>query len=627
MADVLTVNQPPTPKRASAPSPLGDLLFRAFCQGAGFFLLAVAASLLAVLAIQAWPFLSRPDSYRLFTSTDWNPDRGQFGAVVFVYGTLATAAIAMLIGIPLGVGAAAYLSEIAHGWVRRTCSFLLELLAAVPSVIYGFWALEFLAQDFTRPLFDLLSLENKAGGQGILAAGIVLAIMILPYITSVSYDVCQAVPRSQREGALAVGATRWQTIWLVVLPYARPGILAASFLALGRAIGETMAVTMVIGNAKQLQFGLSATGDSIPSAIAKQMPEATGSDHRAALITLGLILLLITLVTNLAARFLIGWFSKPRVINDPVTHREVADAVPVTPPSREQAVRARNRSIRIDRLMTWVLAGCQLLTVIPLFLILGYITSRGLPGLNLDLFIKTPLGSDGRGLGHAMLGSLILVGLASLFAVPLGMLAAILLSEYRNARMATPVRFVAEQLGGVPSIVIGVFAYSVLVFPIWADRTWGYSAWAGAFALGVMMLPVVIRAGEEAMRLVPAGLREASYALGATRRQTALRVVIPSALPAIITGILLAVGRITGETAPLLLTARGSNYWTRGISDLNGPTPSLPYFVYTLSTNPSEADIQLAWSGAFVLIVVVLFLNVGTRLLAGNRLVAASRAD
>jgi len=627
MAGVSTLGSPSPSKRATAPSPLGDYLFRGCCQGAGLFVLAVAGSLLAVLTIQAWPFLNRPDSYRLFISTDWNPDRGQFGAVVFIYGTLATSLIAMLIGVPLGVGAAAYLSEIAHGWVRRTCSFLLELLAAVPSVIYGFWALEFLAKDFTRPLFDLLQLENKAGGQGILAAGIVLAVMILPYITAVSYDVCQAVPRSQREGALAVGATRWQTIWHVVLPYARPGILAGAFLALGRAIGETMAVTMVIGNAKQLQFSLSATGDAIPSAIAKQMPEATGSDHRAALITLGLILLLITLVTNLLARWIIGRLSKPRLISDRGSAHEIVETTPVPAPSPEALARARNYALRVDRFMTWVLGGCQLLTVIPLFLILGYITSRGLPGLNLDLFLKTPLDSDGRGLGHAMLGSLILVGMASVFAVPVGLFAAILLSEYRNTRLATPVRFVAEQLSGVPSIVIGVYAYSVLVFPLWADRTWGYSAWAGAFALGVLMLPVVIRAGEEAMRLVPLGLREASYALGATRRQTTLRVVIPSALPAIITGVLLAVGRITGETAPLLLTARGSNYWTRSVADLNGPTPSLPYFVYTLSTNPGEADVQLAWSGAFVLIVVVLFLNVGTRLLAGNRLVAAARAD
>lgn len=632
MMDVLdppaSMSPPPPPPHRAVASSWGDILFRGLCQAAGGFVLAVAAALLAVLAYQAWPFLSRPDSFSLFTSTDWNPDRGKYGAIVFIYGTIVTSTIAMLIAVPLGIGAAAYLSEIAHGRVRKICSFLLELLAAVPSVIFGFWALEFLAQDFTRPLFGFLGVDNTAGGQGILAAGIVLAVMILPYITAVSYDVCQAVPRSQREGALSVGATRWQTIWQVVLPYARPGILAGIFLALGRAIGETMAVTMVIGNAKQLQFGISAIGDAIPSAIAKQMPEATDSTHRSALITLGLVLLLITLATNITARVLIGWLSKPRIRTNHYRDTDAfGETVPVPPPPPEVAESARLRALVWDRVMTWALTGCQIITVVPLFLILGYIASRGMAGINVDLFTKGLLDPGGRGLGHAMLGSVILVGLATVFAVPIGLLSSILLSEYRNSRFVRPVRFVAEQLGGVPSIVIGVFAYSVLVYPLWATRTWGYSAWAGAFALGVMMLPVVIRAGEEAMRLVPHGLREASYALGATRRQTALSVVLPAALPAVITGILLAVGRIAGETAPLLLTARGSNYWTRGVSDLSEPTPSLPYFVYTLSTNPSDEDVDLAWAGALVLIVVVLCLNVGTRILAGPRQVAASRAD
>jgi phosphate transport system permease protein len=206
-------------------------------------------------------------------------------------------------------------------------------------------------------------------------------------------------------------------------------------------------------------------------------------------------------------------------------------------------------------------------------------------------------------------------------------MAAILLAEYRNSPLVGPVRFVSELLGGVPSIVIGVFAFALLVYPFWlqpGQRGWGYSAWAGAFALGVMMLPVVIRSAEEAMRLVPTSLREGSYALGASRRQTVLKVVIPAALPAIITGVLLAVGRVAGETAPLILTARGSQYLARSLSD---PTPSLPYYVYDFATKPDEVRKNLAWAGAFVLVVVVLLLNVGTRLLAGKRVVAASRAD
>ena len=173
---------------------------------------------------------------------------------MFVYGTVVTSLIAMLVAVPLGVGAAAYLSELAPARLRKVCAFLLELLAAIPSVVYGFWGIEFLAKQGLAPVFNAMGLPNVAAGQGILAAGLVLSVMILPYITAVSFDVMQAVPAiACREGPLSLGSTRWQTIWRVVLPYAGPGILAACFLALGRAIGETMAVTMVIAQLEVLR--------------------------------------------------------------------------------------------------------------------------------------------------------------------------------------------------------------------------------------------------------------------------------------------------------------------------------------------------------------------------------------
>lgn len=627
MPFMLAPTSPPPPVRAAAT--FGDVFFRLLCQAAGAFVLFVAFSLVGVLFWQARPFLFAPNATQLFTSSDWNPSRGQYGALVFIYGTIATSLIAMAVAVPLGVGAAAYLSEIATGRLRTICTFLLELLAAIPSVVYGFWGIEFLARRGTRPFFEWLGLENTAAGQGILAAGLVLAVMILPYITAVSYDVCRSVPRSQREGSLALGATRWQTIWRVVLPYARPGIVAACFLALGRAVGETMAVTMVIGNAQDLQFSLAGTGDAIPSAIAKILPETGHGDvmKRAALISLGLLLLLITLVTNVSARLLIRWLAAPRTaISNAEPVGGAAPSGPVTLPAPEPmdpalAAAMRRRKLLTDRIMRVVLALCQLITVIPLFLILGYIAYQGAAGVDWKFFTKEP---DEGGLGHAIRGSLRLVALATALAVPVGILAAVLLSEYRNTRFVPVVRFVAELLGGVPSIVIGVFAYAVLVYPMWSSKPWGYSAWAGAFALAVMMLPVVIRASEEAMRLVPNGLREASYALGATRWQTVVRVIIPAALPAIITGVLLAVGRIAGETAPLLLTAYGSNYWPRSLND---PTPFLPYYIFNYSKQPDGSDeIRLAWAAAFVLLVLIVLLNVVTRLAAGKRVVAASQA-
>ncbi|MCS6863756.1 MAG: phosphate ABC transporter permease PstA [Gemmataceae bacterium] len=625
-----------TARMPRASTPVGDRLFRWLSQSAGVLVLSVAAALIGVLTYQAWPALSHVRELRILTSADWHPKENTYGALLFVYGTVATSLIAMLIAVPLGVGAAACLSEIAPPRVRRTTAFLLELLAAIPSVIYGFWALEFLARRGLAPVFAWLGYSNPSG-EGILAAGLVLAIMILPYITALSFDVMQAVPRSLREGSLALGATRWQTIWKVVLPAARPGIIAACVLALGRAAGETMAVTMVIGNAQYLDFSLDATGDTIPSLIAKQLHETGPADvtKRAVLIALGLLLLLIALIMNITARGIVRWMAQPhshRTITIAETTSHPRDDPPASPlptarhAQTPQAKRAAQQAAFTNRLMTAILWMCQIFTVIPLFLILGYITFKGAGEVTWTFFTHLP-NEQPPGLYHALVGSVTLVGLAAVFAIPVGLMAAVLLSEYRNHPLVPPVRFVAEMVGNVPSIVIGVFAYAILVYPFWlkpGDRGFGYSAWAGAFALGVMMLPVVIRSAEEAMRLVPQSLREASYALGATQRQTVLKVVLPAAFPAIITGILLAVGRIAGETAPLILTAGGSQFVARSLSDR---TPSLPYYVYDFATQPNDELKNLAWAGAFVLVVVVLCLNVGVRLLSGPRVVAAARSD
>jgi phosphate transport system permease protein len=216
-------------------------------------------------------------------------------------------------------------------------------------------------------------------------------------------------------------------------------------------------------------------------------------------------------------------------------------------------------------------------------------------------------------LAHALYGSAILVLLAAAVAVPWGVLVAIFLSEYPQHPLNGLVRRAAEWLTAVPSILIGVFGYVLLVSPPWSSRPWGYSAYAGAFALAVMMVPVVARAAEEALRAVPAGLREAAAALGATRAQTLRAVLLPAAWPAILTGILLAAGRILGETAPLILTARGSQFFPRSLAD---PTPSLPFYVYDFAQKPDEAWQRLAWAGAFILLVLVLCINVTSRWLS-----------
>ncbi len=555
--------------------------------------------------------------------SDWDPGRGSYGALVFLYGTAVTSLLAMMAAMPLGVGAAAYLAELAPPRIRSAGSLLLELLATIPSVIYGFWGREFLARLGLAPVFDWMGQPNVASGQGILAAGLVLSVMILPYITAVSFDVCRSTPRSLREGALAMGATRWQVIAWIILPFARPGIITAGFLALGRAIGETMAVTMVIGNSPYFDFRINGTGDTIPSVIAKELFEADGA-KRAALVALGLLLLLMTLAMNVGGRAIIRWTASPRRRRGSPMRIKADSASPPRQPALELATR-RSSARFLDRIMRWVLTLCFALTVVHLFLILGTIVVRGAPEVDWAFFTKLPNDADGRGLAHALVGSVILVGLATAFAVPIGVAAAIALAEFRNGRLTRAIRFVAELLGGVPSIVIGIFGYALLVNPFWLNERWGFSAWAGGFALGVIMLPVVIRATEEALRLVPNALREASYALGATHWRTVLQVVLPAAWPMVVTSILLALGRVAGETAPLVLTARGSQFMPRSLAD---PTPSVPFYIYEFSKYaPGSDELRLAWAAAFVLVAVVMTLNVAVRLVSGPRGSIASRTD
>jgi phosphate transport system permease protein len=202
-----------------------------------------------------------------------------------------------------------------------------------------------------------------------------------------------------------------------------------------------------------------------------------------------------------------------------------------------------------------------------------------------------------------------LVGMASAFAVPVGVLAAVYLIDDRTPRLAGAVRFVGELLGGVPSVIVGIFGYALIVRPL------GFSGWAGAFVLGVMMIPVVMRSAEEALRMVPGSLRDASYALGATRWQTVLWATLPAALPAITTGVLLAAARIAGETAPLLLTAYNSTFWPGSPSDR---TPFLTYYIYTYSRSDDPQEHHLAWAAALVLLAVVVVLSAAVRLLTGR---------
>jgi len=279
-------------------------------------MVAAAAPLLLVIVVvilfqQATPAVNR-FGLGFLTGTDWNPVKESFGALPAIFGTVTTSFMALVIAVPIGVAVAVVLAEQGQQGIRSLLGTGIELLAAIPSVVYGIWALYVLApwsyQHIEIPIsehFGFISYLTHPAVRGLFNAGLVLAVMILPTLTAVSRDVIRAVPRGMRENAIALGATWWETTWRVILPAARPGIFGAVILALGRALGETIAVTMVIGNRYEIPPTLFSPAYTLASVIANEFTEATGTLYPAALIELGLVLILVTLTVNLFALLLV----------------------------------------------------------------------------------------------------------------------------------------------------------------------------------------------------------------------------------------------------------------------------------------------------------------------------------
>ncbi|HEV7573493.1 MAG TPA: phosphate ABC transporter permease PstA [Thermoanaerobaculia bacterium] len=267
----------------------------------------------------------------------------------------------------------------------------------------------------------------------------------------------------------------------------------------------------------------------------------------------------------------------------------------------------RRRKI-YSRIFETLCALAVIVALIPLAMILFYVIKEGFGALNLDFFTKMPkpVGESGGGMANAIAGTLILIGIAAAFAVPVGCLCGIHLSEYPGTKFSSVVRFAADVLNGVPSIVVGIFAYGILVLPV--KR---FSAIAGGVALGLLMIPIVVRTTEELLRLVPGGLREGALALGATRGRAVFSVIVPAALPGILTGILVALARVAGETAPLLFTAFNNRFWS---TSLTQPIASLTVQVFTYAISPYDDWHRQAWAGAFLLVMMILTLSILARL-------------
>jgi phosphate transport system permease protein len=310
------------PMKAARSGPMADRIFGWLAKGAAVFTLAMLIAILVSLTISAWPAISKY-GFGFLTSTTWDPVKEDFGGLVMIYGTLMTSFIALLIAVPVSFGIALFLTEMSPAWLKRPLGTAIELLAAVPSIVYGMWGLlvfsPILSTYVQQPLQALFGGVPYIGalfsgppvGIGILSAGIILAIMIIPFIAAVMRDVFEVTPPMLKESAYALGGTTWEVVSQVVLPYTKAGVVGGIMLGLGRAIGETMAVTFVIGNFNQLDsLSLFQAANSITSALANEFAEAGEGLHQGALMYLGLVLFFITFVVLTLSKVLLSQLKK-----------------------------------------------------------------------------------------------------------------------------------------------------------------------------------------------------------------------------------------------------------------------------------------------------------------------------
>lgn len=298
-------------------SKVGSAIFGGVSTSFAVLALALLAGIIVALTVAAWPAI-QAFGPGFLTSTDWNPPAEKFGALIPVYGTLVSSIIALVIAVPVSFGIALFLTELSPIWLRRPLGIAIELLAAIPSIVYGMWGLLFFAPIFSKYVQPFLAatlgnvpvigelFQGAPLGIGILSAGIILAVMVIPFIASVMRDVFEVTPPMLKESAYGLGATTYEVVWSVVLPYTKAGVIGGIMLGLGRALGETMAVTFVIGNTNFLNsVSLFAPGNSIASALANEFAEADAGLHTSALIELGLILFLITFLVLAASKILL----------------------------------------------------------------------------------------------------------------------------------------------------------------------------------------------------------------------------------------------------------------------------------------------------------------------------------
>ncbi|MBJ7365479.1 MAG: phosphate ABC transporter permease subunit PstC [Thermoleophilia bacterium] len=649
----------PSPLRRTGSSIAADRTYTGLAVGAAIVAVVFVGYLIWNTVAQTGEVWSTFGVWGFLTGDQWLPTPVSgapiFGALPFIYGTLMTSILALMIAVPAAIGIALATVVLLPKKLRGPIGAMINLLAAVPSVIFGLWGLTVLV-PFLKPALEWLSttfgglnifgwhpFEGPITSGSYLISALVLAVMVLPIITAIIREVLLTVPRDQQEAAYALGATRWEMVRNSMLPWARSGIVGASALGLGRAVGETIAIALLLGNSPGIFTSLVGPGSTLASIIALQTGEASGL-QLSALTALAVVLFLLAFGINALARLLVrrheggaarkdglvsrivtgivGLFPRRAPKNVQVSPSLAAGAPPPPPPRREPATisgsasLSRSRRVR-SRLGEGVVWFSLAFGMVPLILVIWEMVRLGLPAISGSFFTELPPtdpSSYAGGISNALVGTLILMGIATLIAAPLGILTALFIRDVArpgtiSGKIGSAVGFVVDILLGVPSIVVGLIVYLGVVIVMGH-----FSALAGGIALAIIMFPVVVRASDEVLQLVPQAQKEAAMALGAPKWRTTLAIVIPAALPGIITGVLLGVARASGETAPLLFTSLGNQFFSTA---LNEPISAIPQLIYQRTIQvATPASLQLAWGAALVLVAIIFILNIGGALIS-----------
>ncbi len=555
------------------------------------FIALAAFSILAVFTIIGYllyasiPAFRDIGFFRFIFGSEWSAKSETFGIWRMIVGTFFLTVCAVLLGGTLAVFTAIWLVFYCPKRLKKIYTQIVNLLAGIPSIVYGLFGYKFL-----MPLLVDIFHPNNAGF-GLLACTLILSVMILPTITSITKNSLEAVPMHYYEGALALGCSKNQAVWKVLLPAAKSGIISAIILGIGRAIGETMAVQMIVGNGSGYPFGAFVPFTTLTSNIVQNWGYATPSEQ-SALIADGFVLLIFILILNLCLMAV----KKDSKGGNKFFSRRLRESE-----QKDTLKSYRRTGSACDALwiVSWVIS---LLVAFVLAFIVIFVFVKGFPHLSID-FMFGESGNAHTTLAPAFVSTTMLIGLALLLALPLGVGAAIFLNEYakKGSVFVKVIRLFVDTLAGIPSIIFGLFGMVFFVI----GMNMGYSLWAGGITLALIILPTIIRSTEQSLSEVPDSMREASYALGAGKLRTIFVVVLPQAITGIITSIILSIGRIVNESAALIFTVgSASTFIPQGYSD---SAASFAVLVWKFMSNGLQ--VNEAYATASILLIFVIILN------------------